>query len=101
MNIGPDDGEEWNPAAPSEQASAFDGPFSWAGETHAFVAGVGVGLTGQPALITALVGYAVADVKIKKDLSDDIHIRQIAEEPAYAIAGVLIGLLINRMALSQ
>lgn len=92
MSVGPD---EWNPAAPSESSTDFDGLFSWAGESHAFAIGFGVGLTADPTLMTAFVGYALADMKVRYDFTDDPHVRQVTEEPAYALGGMAIGYIVN------
>lgn len=98
IGIGPDDDEEWEPTAGRESASDYNGLFSWAGESHPFIICLALGLLGEMSLMVAVAGYAIRGAESEHKLSDDNHIRQIAMEPAYAMGGLAIGYLINRMA---
>ena len=99
-----DDGfipEGWNPAAPKESATEFNGVFSWAGESHAFTLGFGIGIAGERELMVGFAGYAVAGGKANFEVGDDAHLRQVVEEPAYALGGLALGYVANRVALGQ
>lgn len=101
MSIGGPVPDDWNPAAASEGKTDFNGVFSWAGESHAFTIGFGVGLTGEQSMMVGFAGYAVAGAKSQFEVSKDAHIRQVATEPAYALGGMVLGYIANLVSLGK
>lgn len=92
---------DWNPSAPSEAASDYDGIFSWSGESHAFTLGFGIGITGEQELILGFAGYTVAGTKVNFDFRDNEQLRQVVKEPAYALGGLIVGVFANRLTLGE
>jgi hypothetical protein len=72
------------------EGGAYQGFLSYAAEWHAFVLGLGVGLAGGPDLEGTLVAYALGRGGGKR-LGDSAHVRDVADEPAYALAGLAVG----------
>lgn len=79
---------------PTEESHEYDGVLSYADEWHALVLGLGVGITGNLALVSAVVSYALGRGSGSLDTSDP-HVRDVAEEPAYAIGGMVVGWLVG------
>lgn len=87
--------------APTEEDSPRAGLFSYAGEWHAFIVGVGAGIataaTGQLAILGALAAVALGLKGAAKTLSETsritsrVAIHEIRREPWYALGGGLIG----------
>lgn len=98
MSVGPD---EWDPAAPSEDSREYDGVFSWAGESHAFIIGLVLGFIGAKELMVALAGFALGGAKAEYNFSNDPHVRQVAEEPAYALSGLAVGFVLNLLIIGK
>jgi hypothetical protein len=91
----------WNPDAASEEETEFDGVFSWAGESHAFAIGFGVGITGSTELMVALAGFTIAGEKAKFDMTDEPHMKHAVKEPAYALSGLALGYMMNLITLGE
>lgn len=73
-----------------EEGGGYQGFLSYAGEWHSLVLGLGAGFGGTPGTQQALVAYALGRGG-RGQLGDDAHIRDVAEEPAYALAGLAVG----------
>lgn len=76
--------------AEKERDSVYNGFLSTNTERHSFVIGLVVGAY-YPAYIKPLIAYALGKGGGKKIYNQDSHIKDIAEEPAYALAGLYIG----------
>ena len=74
----------------SEEGGGYQGFLSWAGEWHSLAIGLGAGFSGTPGTQQALIAYALGRGG-RGQLGDDAHIRDVAEEPAYAMAGIFVG----------
>lgn len=72
------------------EGGAYQGFLSYAAEWHALMLGLGVGLAGGPGIQEALVAYAVGRGGGKR-LGGSAHVRDVADEPAYALAGLAVG----------
>lgn len=75
----------------SEGDSGYNGAFSYAAEYHAPAIGFAVGFAGTPEQQKALISYALGRGGAKQHFGDDPHIRDVADEPAYALAAMAAG----------
>lgn len=78
-------------AAPTEAASSTDGLLSYGGEVHPLAIGIGVGIAGTPEQQHLIISAALGRGELKRRLSDDPHLKDLADEPAYAMTGIAIG----------
>lgn len=89
--------------APSESDSARDGVLSYSAEVHALALGLGAGVVTALLLVlghrelsalpaVAVVGWALGIRKVPKGA--DSHVRDVAREPAYAVGGVAVGVVV-------
>lgn len=77
-------------ASSYREGGEYRGLLSYAAKWHALLLGFGVGYAGGPELRTVVVAYALGRGG-KGALGDSQHVRDIAKEPGYAIAGVVLG----------
>lgn len=88
--------------AKTEDATDRDGAFSYKSETHSFAVGMGLGVaaaaTGRTRLIGVVVGLAVygsaGETKLDATIAQDVR-----RESPYALAGLVVGVLIGTIAL--
>lgn len=89
--------------APSESDTERDGVLSYSGESHALAIGIGAGVVSALLLLmgytelsalpaAAVVAWALGLRKVPK--GSDSHVRDVAHEPAYAVAGVAVGVVV-------
>jgi len=81
------------PDSGDEEDTERDGFLSYAGEWHAMALGFGVGLTGTKALIGLFIAFVFGIGTEKLRMSP--HLKDAAEESAYSVGGVGIGLAVN------
>lgn len=82
------------PITLDESGWSYNGPFSTYKEAHSFILGIGAGVTGQPELQAGVAAWALGrGSRARKDDGKraDAHLRQVAEEPAYAVGGMALG----------
>lgn len=87
-------------SAGSEADSDYNGVFSYAGEYHAFIVGLSVGLVsgnlGTPevalGLMAATLGLKGSE-KLSRIIAADVAVAEIRREPWYSIGGVVVGYL--------
>lgn len=78
-------------SAGSEGESAYNGVLSYAAEWHALAVAFGVGFAGTVEHSRLVTTYVLGRGGVKRQLSDDPHIRDLTDEPAYAMAGLAAG----------
>lgn len=89
--------------AESEAASERDGAFSWKGESHAFVIGLGSGFAaaayGDMTLLSAVVGAGTGAMYGNRGLStlSPGFQAQVKKELPYAAAGLVLGALFAQL----
>ena len=96
------------PDAGSEEDTERDGFLSYAGEWHALILGIGVGLTGSMALVGLFTAWVLGKCHLVELLYGGVkskvtgcpfkqsgHMKDAAKEPGYAIGGILFGLFLN------
>jgi len=82
-------------SSPTENSQRYDGALSYAAEWHSMGIGFAVGMFGGPAIQSAVLAYAVGRGGKQRELADDPHIRDLAAEPAYAVAAMAAGAVIR------
>jgi len=82
----------------TESDTDYNGVFSYAGEWHAFLIGIGAGIvavyTNQPLVGVGVIGVALGVKGIGKlagPLDGKNVVHEIKREPWYAIGGTLLG----------
>jgi len=81
------------PITQKESGWKYNGPLSTFAEYHSLAFGLGAGITGEPALQAGVAAWALG--RGSKSSADknkaSAHLRQITQEPAYAVGGMAIG----------
>lgn len=75
----------------AKDTGAYTGALSYAAEWHSLALGLGVGFAGSTAARQALVAYAVGRGGGKRIGNSSAHMKDVADEPAYALGGVVVG----------
>jgi len=95
----------WDPDAPTESDSEYDGVLSYATEYHALAVGGVAGLCGaltygtpmQPAGLGLMIAVAATalGVKTSKRLRSALAAREVTKEPWYAVGGLVLLFLLG------
>lgn len=75
----------------AKDSGTYTGALSYAAEWHSLVLGVGVGYAGTTGARQALVAYALGRGGGKRIGNSNAHIKDVADEPAYALGGIVLG----------
>lgn len=75
----------------ADDGGEYQGVLSYAAEWHSLVLGLAVGAVGTAEHRSAVVAYALGRGGGKRIKNDAAHIRDLAHEPAYALAGLVVG----------
>lgn len=77
--------------SPKESGTPRNGFLSYPAEWHAPAIAFGVGYAGTTEQARAVVAYSLGRGGAKKQLGEDSHIRDMADEPAYTLAALSLG----------
>lgn len=87
------------PITLNESGWEYNGPFSTYKEFHSAILGFGAGVSGNPALMSAVTAYALGRGATRHRDNNgeraDAHWRQVAEEPAYALGAMAVGKMVD------